>query len=116
MNPRILGIIGGLALVVALLSPFMMGSSKKVEQLFQSAEDLYGQADFGGAIDKYTEALEESTKRGVKTEVIDKDFPTLANYKIAVSYSRLAEQSGDVNHYDRAVSYTHLTLPTILLV
>ena len=34
MNPRILGIIGGLALVVALLSPFMMGSSKKVEQLF----------------------------------------------------------------------------------
>ena len=28
-----------------------------------------------GAIAKYTEALEESTKRGVKTEVIDKDFP-----------------------------------------
>ena len=48
MNPRILGIIGGLALVVALLSPFMMGSSKKVEQLFQDAEDLYGQADYEG--------------------------------------------------------------------
>ena len=112
MNPRILGIIGGLALVVALLSPFMMGSSKKVEQLFQSAEDLYGQADFEGAIDKYTEALEESTKRGVKTEVIDKDFPTLANYKIAVSYSRLAEQSGDVNHYDRAIEYIEKVAPT----
>ena len=36
MNPRILGIIGGLALLIALLSHFMMGSSKKVEQLYQS--------------------------------------------------------------------------------
>ena len=112
MNPRILGIIGGLALLVALLSPFMMGSSKKVEQLFQSAEDLYGQADYEGAIEKYAEALEESTKRGVKTEVIDKDFPTLANYKIAVSYSRLAEQSGDVNHYDTAIEYIEKVAPT----
>ena len=112
MNPRILGIIGGLALLVALISPFMMGSSKKVEQLFQSAEDLYGQADYEGAIAKYAEALEESTKRGVKTEVIDKDFPTLANYKIAVSYSRLAEQSGDVNHYDTAIEYIEKVAPT----
>ena len=112
MNPRILGIIGGLALIVALLSPFMMGSSKKVEQLFQSAEDLYGQADYEGAIDKYAEALEESTKRGVKTEVIDKDFATLANYKIAVSYSRLAEQSGDVNNYDTAIEYIEKVAPT----
>ena len=112
MNPRILGIIGGLALLVALLSPFMMGSSKKVEQLYQSAEDLYGQADYEGAIEKYTVALEESTKRGVKTEVIDKDFETLANYKIAVSYSRLAEQSGDVNHYDTAVEYIEKVAPT----
>lgn len=112
MNPKILGIIGGLALVVALLSPFMMGSSKKVEQLFQSAEDLYGQADYEGAIAKYNEALEESTKRGVKTEVIDKDFTTLANYKIAVSYSRLAEQSGDVNHYDTAIEYIEKVAPT----
>ena len=111
MNPRILGIIGGLALVIALLSPFMMGSSKKVEQLFNSAEDLYGQADYEGAIGKYQEALEESTKRGVKTEVIDKDFPTLANYKIAVSYSRLAEQSGDVNHYDTAIDYIEKVAP-----
>jgi tetratricopeptide (TPR) repeat protein len=112
MNPRILGIIGGLALLVALLSPFMMGSSKKVEQLYQSAEDLYGQADYEGAIEKYTVALEESTKRGVKTEVIDKDFETLANYKIAVSYSRLAEQSGDMNHYDTAVEYIEKVAPT----
>ena len=75
MNPRILGIIGGLALIVALLSPFMMGSSKKVEQLFQSAEDLYGQADYEGAIAKYTEALEESTKRGVKPKLLTRISP-----------------------------------------
>ena len=112
MNPRILGIIGGLALLVALLSPFMMGSSKKVEQLYNSAEDLYGQADYEGAIAKYTEALEESTKRGVKTEVIDKDFTTLANYKIGVCYARLAEQSGDVNHYDTAIEYIEKVAPT----
>ncbi len=112
MNPRILGIIGGLALIIALLSPLMMGSSKKVEQLYQAAEDLRGQADYEGAIEKYTEALEESTKRGVKTEVIDKDFATLANYKIAVSYSRLAEQTGDVNYYDTAIEYIEKVAPT----
>ena len=112
MNPRILGIIGGLALVLALLSPFMMGSSKKVEELYRSAEDLFSQADYEGAIAKYQEALEESTKRGVKTEVIDKDFPTLANFKIAVTYSRLAEQTGDVNHYETAIEFIEKVAPT----
>jgi tetratricopeptide (TPR) repeat protein len=89
----------------------MMGSSKKVEHLYQAAEDLRGQADYEGAIAKYAEALEESTKRGVKTEVIDKDFATLANYKIAVSYSRLAEQTGDVNYYDTAIEYIEKVAP-----
>ncbi len=105
MNPRILGIIGGLALLVALLSPFMMGSSKKVEELYNSAEEMYAQEDYEGAIAKYTEALEESTKRGVKTAVIDKDFTTLANFKIAVAYSRFAEKTGDANHFDTAIEY-----------
>ena len=105
MNPRILGIIGGLALVVALLSPFMMGSSKKVEELYNSAEEMYAQEDYEGAIAKYTEALEESTKRGVKTAVIDKDFTTLANFKIAVAYSRFAEKTGDANHFDTAIEH-----------
>lgn len=49
MNPRILGIIGGIALVVALLSPFMMGSSKKVEQLYITAKELYDQGDYEGS-------------------------------------------------------------------
>ena len=105
MNPRILGIVGGFALVLGLLSPFMMDSSEKVEELYRSAEALFSQADYEGAIVKYQEALEESTKRGVKTEVIDKDFPTLANFKIAVTYSRLAEQTGDVNHYETAIAF-----------
>ena len=112
MNPRVWGIIGGLALLVAILSPFMMGSSKKIEQLFQSAEDLYGRADYEGAIAKYTEALEASTKRGVNTKVIDKDFTTLVHYKIAVSYSRLAEQSGNVNHYGTAIEFIEKVAPT----
>lgn len=111
MNPRILGIIGGLALVVAILSPFLMGSSKKVEELYKDAESLYQQADYEGAIDKYKEALEESTKRGVKTEVIDKDFNTLANFQIATCYSRLAEQSGDVNHFETALQYIEKVAP-----
>ncbi len=111
MNPRILGVIGGLALVVAILSPFLMGSSKKVEELYKDAESLYQQADYEGAINKYTEALEESTKRGVKTEVIDKDFTTLANFQIATCYSRLAEQSGDVNHFETALQYIEKVAP-----
>lgn len=111
MNPRILGVIGGLALVVALLSPFLMGSSKKVEELFKSAEALYKQEDYEGAIAKYTEALEESKKRGVKTDVIDKDFPTLANFKIAVSYSYLADKSGDANHFNTAIEYIEKVAP-----
>ena len=105
MNPRILGIIGGLALIVALISPFMMGSSKKVEELYYAAKALSDQADYEGAIAKYTEALDESKKRGVKTEVIDKDFTTLAHFQIAVNYSRWAETSGDVNHYDTALGH-----------
>ena len=111
MNPKFLGIIGGLALLVALISPLMMGSSEKVEELYKSAEALNGQADYEGAIAKYTEALEESKKRGVKTEVIDKDFTTLANFKIAVAYSRLAEQSRDVNHYDTAIQFIETVAP-----
>ena len=111
MNPRILAVIGGLALIVALISPFMMGSSKKVEELYYAAKELSDQADYEGAIAKYTEALEESKKRGVKTEVIDKDFTTLAHFQIAVNYSRWAETSGDVNHYETALQHIEQVAP-----
>lgn len=105
MNTRVLGIIGGIVLLIGLLTPFTMGSSEKVQQLFQSAEDLYGQGDYEGAIGKYTEALEESMKEGVDTAAIDKDFTTFAHYRIAVNYSRLADQSGNVSHYKTAIDH-----------
>ena len=109
MNPKVLGALGGIALAFVLFWP--SGSSKKVERLYNEAEIRYGQSDYEGAIEKYGEALGESVKWGVKTEVIDKDFSTLANYKIAVSYSKLAEQSGDINHYDTSIEYIEKVAP-----
>ena len=115
INPRVLGIMGGIVLCVGFLVPFAMGSSQEVQELFQSAEDLYGQADYQGAIVKYTEALEKSMKEGVNTAVIDKDFTTLVHYKIAVSYSRLAQQSGDWNHYETAIDYLEKAVLTAIV-
>ena len=106
INLRALGIMGGIVLLVGLLAPFTMGSSEeKLQRLFRSGEDLYGQGDYEGAIAKFTKALEESTKEGANPHMIDKDFTTWVHYKIAVSYSRLAHQSGDVSHYKTAIDY-----------
>ena len=105
MNARIWGIIGGVALVLALLSPLVLGSSKKVEQLFEAAEALSERSDYEGAIEKYKEALKESKKFGAKTERIDKDFTTLANLKIARCYYELAENTSDVRHYESALTH-----------
>ncbi|MDE0683821.1 MAG: tetratricopeptide repeat protein, partial [Candidatus Poribacteria bacterium] len=46
------------------------------------------------------------------TEIIDTDFTTLVHYKIAVSYSRLAQQSGDSDHYKTAIDYIEEIAPT----
>ena len=105
MNERIWGIIGGIALVLALLSPLVLGNSKKVERLFRSAEELYERADYEEAIRKYSEALKESDKPGAKTERIDEDFTTLANLKIALCYYHLVEKTQDVNYYQDALAY-----------
>ena len=105
INPKIFGIIDGIVLFIGLLVPFAMGSSENLQQLFNSAEELYIQADYEGAIATYTQALEESMKEGVDTEIIDKDFTTLVHYKIAVGYSRLADQTGDVSHYKTAIDH-----------
>jgi tetratricopeptide (TPR) repeat protein len=109
MNPKIMGALGGLALLIVLLYPG--GSSKKVERLYNEAEAMFSQSDYEGSIAKYTEALEESTKWGVKTEVIDKDFNTLANYKIAVCYSKLGEEQDDVSQYETAIEYIEKVHP-----
>ena len=109
MNPKIMGALGGLALLIVLLYPG--GSSKKVERLYNESEAMFSQSDYEGAISKYTEALEEATKWGVKTEVIDKDFNTLANYKIAVCYSNLGEQQEDASQYEMAIEYIEKVHP-----
>lgn len=60
MNARIWGIIGGIALVLALLSPLVLGSAQKVERIFETAEALYARSDYEGAVEKYKAALKES--------------------------------------------------------
>ena len=105
MNTRIWGIIGGVALVLALLSPLVLGSAQKVERLFEAAEALHERSDYETAIAKYKEALKESKKFGAKTERIDKDFTTLANLKIARCYYELAEDSSDIRHYQSALTH-----------
>lgn len=105
MNARIWGIIGGVALVLALLSPLVLGSAQKVEMLFEAAEALYERSDYENAILKYKEALKESRKFGAKTERIDPDFMTLANLKIARCYYELAENTNDVRHYQSALRH-----------
>ena len=105
MNERIWGIIGGVALLLALLSPLVLGNSKKVERLFEDAEVFYERSDYEDAIEKYKAALKESDKLGVKTEHIDEDFTTLVNLKIAQCYYYLAEKTQDVNYYHDALAY-----------
>ncbi|MYB94357.1 tetratricopeptide repeat protein, partial [Candidatus Poribacteria bacterium] len=105
MNERIWGIIGGVALLLALLSPLVLGNSKKVERLFEDAEVLYEHSNYEGAIEKYKKALQESNKPGAKTEHINKDFTTFANLRIALCYYHLAEKTQDVNYYHDALAY-----------
>ena len=115
MNSRMWGIIGGLALVLALLSPYVLGSTKKVERLFEAAETLYGQNDYERAIAKYSEALKESYKLRAKTETIDKDFTTFVNFKIAISYVKLAEHADNPIHYEKALEYVKKAVQTVKL-
>ena len=113
MNSRMWGIIGGLALVLALLSPYILGSSKKVEQIFEAAETLYEQNDYEGAIAKYNEALKESNKLRAKTETIDEDFITFVNFKIAISYVKLAEHKDNPIHYEKALEHVEKASQTV---
>ncbi len=103
MNERIWGIIGGVALLLALLSPLVLGNSKKVERLFEEAETLYERSNYESAIEKYKEAVKESNKLGSKTEHIDKDFTTFVNLKIVQCYYHLAEKTQDLNYYQDAL-------------
>ena len=111
MNARIWGIIGGVALVLALLSPLVLGSGQKVGRLFEAAEALYERSDYEGAIVKYKAALTESKKFGAKTERINKDFTTLVNLRIARCYYELTEKTQDVKHYQSALRHIEEVAP-----
>ena len=113
MNNRVLTALAVLALGVVLFWP--SGSSKKVESLYKEGEALYAKKDYEGAIEKYKEALEESNKPMVKTEVIDKDFYTLAQFKIAVCWSKMAEDTGDLNHYEEATRIIEEIFPNAIV-
>ena len=115
MNSRVWGIIGGFALLLVLLSPYILGSSKKVERLFKAGETLYQSGDYGSAIAKYEEALKESYKLRAKTATIDKDFTTLVNFKIAMSYVKLAEHTNNKSYYTKALVYVETSAQTVRL-
>ena len=99
MDKKIWGIIGGLVLVLALLSPFVLGSTKKVERIFEDAEELYEQGQYEDAIAKYNKVLKEAKKVGVKIETIDADFIARVNYKIACCLKLLNRVDEALQHY-----------------
>ncbi|MCD6508683.1 tetratricopeptide repeat protein [Candidatus Poribacteria bacterium] len=103
MNLKVLGVIAGIVLAVVMLWP--SGSSQKVKVLYEEAEQLLSEGKYEDAITKYNEALGESKKWGVNTEVIDKDFDSLAKYKIAFCYAKLGDTTGDLTYYDKALKY-----------
>ena len=76
MNDKILAIIGGIALVIALLSPFMRSDSRRIKGLFEKGNKLFVQEDYAQAIAKYKEAIDESIKREVEFNK-GKDFIAL---------------------------------------
>lgn len=103
MNPKVLAALAGIALALVMLWP--SGSSQKVKALYEEAEQLLQEGRYEEAIAKYNEALKEAGKWGVKTEVIDKDFDSLAKYKIAFCYAKLGEQTGDLTYYEKGLDY-----------
>ncbi len=105
MNARVWGIIGGVALALALLSPLVLGSAKKVARLYEAAETFYERADYENAILNYEAALKEARKPGANTKRIDTDFTTLATFKIARCYYEKGEKSQDDRDYELALIY-----------
>lgn len=99
MDKKIWGIIGGIALVLALLSPLVLSSTKKVERMFEAAEELYDHGQYEKAIAKYNKVLKEAEKVGVKIETINVDFMAHVNYKIAGCLRLLDRIDEALQHY-----------------
>lgn len=103
MDKKIWGVIGGIALVLALLSPFVLGSSKKVERIFEDAETSYKEEQYEDALEKYNKALEESKKFGVKTDTIFPDFQAYIHYKIAQCEQQLGNSNVALQRYREVI-------------
>ena len=100
---QIVAILAGLFLVGSFLIPG--GSSVNVRKIYEEAEQAFQEKKYQEAIDKYTEALAEGEKWGADTNVIDEDFDSLANYKIAVCYAQLGKQMEDPAMYEKSLEY-----------
>lgn len=114
MKDRTLGIIGGIVLLIALLSPLMRSRSHKVEKVFGAADKLFEQGNYSGAIDKYNEVIVEATKREVKPRKGGRDFVAFANYKITDCYVQLAEKHRDIRYYESAIIHIEEINPTTI--
>ena len=110
MEQRTWGIIGGAVLIIAILSSLVLPGSKSVEDHYTDAESLFRHRKYEDAIKKYEKAIKASKKTGVNTDHIDKDFPALANYKIALCYEKLGDTKKDNRFYNKAVTQILKTL------
>ena len=114
MKDRILGIMGGIVLIIALLSPLMRSKSHKVEKIFGAAEKLFDQGNYIGAIDKYNEVIAKAIGRDAKVGKGGKDFVAFANYNITICYVQLAEQHRDIQYYKSAITHIEEINPTTI--
>lgn len=103
MNNRMLGIIGGLALLVALLSPIVLGRTEKVSALFEEAEARYENKDYTEAIAKYEASLKESKKFRANPEEVQEDFATVVSFKMAMCRVKLSETSGNFEELELVI-------------
>ena len=103
MDKKIWGVIGGIALVLALLSPFVLGSSQKIERIFEDAETSYKEERYEHALEKYNKALEESKKFGVKTDTIVPEFQAYIHYKIAQCEKQLGNANVALERYREVI-------------
>ena len=107
---HILSIVGMLILAFTLSScALLFSTAEQVESIFLDAEASYSAGSYNAAIEKYQTTLKEFRKPGVALgfrPYINKNFPTLINYRIAVCYSKLAEQSDHSKQlYNKAIEY-----------
>ena len=103
MDTKIWGIIGGFALLLALLSPFVLSSTKKIERIFEDAETAYEERRYKDALERYNKSLEESKKFGVKTDTIVPEFQAYIHYKIAQCEKQLGNANVALERYREVI-------------